>query len=287
VEREWTSLKHDPKEREAMKKRVIAFCLSLFLLSSVAIVPASAQAADDPKQPSVENPHMHFWGTDDLSSCWTHFDSNDSSGSAEGGHGEKTFSQGQQVDVSFTCRMQENFKDTMYLNPNGTIVIEVGLRIYSDDCDPEQDSSCKELTLTLYRGNLAVATQTFPSVDNNYNDEQLRWEIPVDQNMTLWNRSQEEPALEVEYSKPGINDITCIILDCTGEFWFYYSNNEDGMTAEANFPVINMTEAIDPEDPDAGGEDEGGLPGGLPGFGLMAGLGALALASVAVRPKDK
>ena len=183
--------------------------------------------------------------------------------------------------------MQENFKDTMYLNPNGTIVIEVGLRIYSDDCDPEQDSSCKELTLTLYRGNLAVATQTFPSVDNNYNDEQLRWEIPVDQNMTSWNRSQEEPALEVEYSKPGINDITCIILDCTGEFWFYYSNNEDGMTAEANFPVINMTEAIDPEDPDAGGEDEGGLPGGLPGFGLMAGLGALALASVAVRPKDK
>ena len=260
-----------------MSRRLLALSLSFFLLSSVVAAPASAQAADDPKQPSVENPHMHFGGTDDISSCWTHFDSNDSAGSAEGGHGEKTFSQGQQVDVSFTCRIQENFKDTMYLNPNGTIVIEIGLRIYSDDC-ADGDSSCKELTLTLYKGNMEVAVETFPSVDNNYNDEQLRWEIPVSENMTTWNKSQEEPALGVEYSKPGINDITCIILDCTGEFWFYYSNNEDGMTAEANFPVINMTDAIVGEE-SPGEEGESG--GGLPGFGLVAGLGAMAMAAFA------
>ena len=76
-----------------MTRSIMALSLSFFLLSSVAFAPASAQAADDPKQPSVENPHMHFWGTDAISSCWTHFDSNDSSGAAEGGHGEKSFSQ--------------------------------------------------------------------------------------------------------------------------------------------------------------------------------------------------
>ena len=266
-----------------MSNRLIALSVVFFLLSSVLVAPASAQAADDPRQPSVENPHMHYWGTSDLASCWSHFDSNDSTGSSETGYGAKTFNSGQQVDVSFNCRSQDNFKENMYLNPNGTILIEVGVKIYSADCDPEQDSNCKDLTLSLYRGNIVVATQVFPAVGNNYEEEQVRWEIPVDNNMTVWNKSQEEPALQVEYSKPGVNDITCIVLDCTGEFWFYYSNNEDGMDVEVNFPIINMTEAVDPDGDEDGGDDDGGLPGGLPGFGILAGLSAMALAVIAPR----
>ena len=266
-----------------MADRLIALGMAFFLLASVMAAPASAQAADDPRQPSVENPHMHYWGTSDLASCWSHFDSNDSTGSSETGYGAKTFNSGQQVDVSFNCRSQDNFKENMYLNPNGTILIEVGVKIYSADCDPEQDSNCKDLTLSLYRGNIIVATQVFPAVGNNYEEEQVRWEIPVDNNMTVWNKSQEEPALQVEYSKPGVNDITCIVLDCTGEFWFYYSNNEDGMDVEVNFPIINMTEAVDPDGDEDGGDDDGGLPGGLPGFGILAGLSAMALAVIAPR----
>ena len=266
-----------------MTNRLIALGMVFFLLSSVMAAPASAQAADDPRQPSVDNPHMHYWGTSDLASCWSHFDSNDSTGSSETGYGAKTFNSGQQVDVSFNCRSQDNFKENMYLNPNGTILIEVGVKIYSADCDPEQDSNCKDLTLSLYRGNIIVATQVFPAVGNNYEEEQVRWEIPVDNNMTVWNKSQEEPALQVEYSKPGVNDITCIVLDCTGEFWFYYSNNEDGMDVEVNFPIINMTEAVDPDGDEDGGDDDGGLPGGLPGFGILAGLSAMALAVIAPR----
>ena len=263
-----------------MSRRLLALSLTFFLLSSVVAAPASAQAADDPKQPSVENPHMHFWGTDDLSSCWTHFDSNDSAGSSEEGHGAMVFAEGQQVDVSFTCRIQENFKENMYLNPNGTIVIEVGTRIFSDDCDPEQDSNCKDFTMTLYRGNIEVAKEVFPGVSTGWDDEQIRWEFPVNGNMTSWNRSQEEPALQIEFSKPGVTDILCAIPlnDCTGEFWFYYSNNEDGMNAEANFPVINMTDAIVGEESPS---EEGGSGGGLPGFGLVAGLVAMAMAAFA------
>ena len=266
-----------------MANRLIVLSVVFFLLSSVMAAPASAQAADDPRQPSVDNPHMHYWGTSDLASCWSHFDSNDSTGSSETGYGAKTFNSGQQVDVSFNCRSQDNFNENMYLNPNGTILIEVGVKIYSADCDPEQDSNCKDLTLSLYRGNIIVATQVFPAVGNNYEEEQVRWEIPVDNNMTVWNKSQEEPALQVEFSKPGVNDITCIVLDCTGEFWFYYSNNEDGMDVEVNFPIINMTEAVDPDGDEDGGDDDGGLPGGLPGFGILAGLSAMALAVIAPR----
>jgi len=270
-----------------MASRLIALSMTVFLLSSVLAAPASAQAAEDPKQPSVDNPHMHFWGTSDLGSCWTHFDSNDSTGSAEEGYGVQTFSQGQQVEVMFTCRTQENFKENMYLSPNGTIVVEIGVKIYSDDCSGQ--GTCKNLTMTLFKGNIEVAIQEFPSVDNSYNDEQIRWEIPVNGNMTSWNKSQEEPALQVEYSKPGYNGGECLlpIIDCTGEFMFYYSNNEDGMTAEVNFPVINMTDAVDPDGEGDGDDDDGSLPGGLPGFGLMAGLGALAIAAVSANQRTE
>jgi hypothetical protein len=46
--------------------------------------------------------------------------------------------------------------------------------------------------------------------------------------------------------------------------------------------VINMTDAIiDGEGPGEAEDDEGGLPG----FGLVAGLGALAMAAVAGRSR--
>ncbi len=69
------------------------------------------------------------------------------------------------------------------------------------------------------------------------------------------------------------------MLNCDGEFRFYYSNNENNDTVEVNFPVINQT--IPGE---GGGGDGDGIGGAvsdaLPGFGLVAGIGALALAAV-------
>jgi hypothetical protein len=266
-------------EENVMQKTLVAFGLAFFLLSSVVAAPVSAQAANDPKQPSVENPHMHFWGTGDLSSCWTHFDSNDSTGSSEEGYGERTYGSGQ-VEISLSCRMQDNLKEDMYLNPNGTILIEVGVNIFSGECENDQ-GNCQELTLTLRRGNLAVASQEFPAVSVDGDDEQIRWELPVDRNMTVWNKSIEEPTIDIEFSKPGYNGVGCgLLFDCTGSFRFYYSNNQDGMDAEVLWPVMNMTEV--PSDGEGGDEEDGGsLPGGLPGFGLAAGLGSLALAAVA------
>ncbi len=155
-----------------MQKTFIALGLAFFLLSSVVAAPVSAQAATDPKQPSVDNPHMHFWGTGDLSSCWTHFDSNDSTGSSEEGYGERTYGSGQ-VEISLSCRMQDNLKDNMYLNPNGTILIEVGVQIFSDDCDQTQPGSC--LTLTLRKGNLAIASRVSSTRASQTTPERRRW----------------------------------------------------------------------------------------------------------------
>ena len=71
-------------------RRLQALCLVLVMLSSTVAAPASAQTTD-PKQPSVENPHMHFWGTSQMDHCWTHFDRNGSDGSSQDGYGEKEF----------------------------------------------------------------------------------------------------------------------------------------------------------------------------------------------------
>ena len=251
----------------------------LMVLSTVA-APASAQeTVQDPKQPSVDNPHMHFWGDSGLNNCWTHFDRNDSAGSASEGYGEETFSQGQQVEVEFSCNMQENLKQDMYLDANGTITLEFVVAIYSaDPCDSDQQE-CIPLTFTLMKGSTEIAKQEFPDVNKNGNDEMIQWNLNTNETMARWNKSIDEPEIKVEFSWPGDNGLGCgFVWDCDGQFRFYYSNNEDNNSVEVNFPVINQTI------PDAGGGEGGGISGAvsdaIPGFGLAAGIGALALAAV-------
>ena len=257
-----------------------AFGLALLLALSTVAAPASAQdAVQDPKQPSVDNPHMHIWGDSNLNNCWTHFDANDSSGSASEGYGSETFPQGEQVEVDFTCKMQENLKQDLYLDANGTIVIEIEVRIYSGNGCDDSTQECIPLTLTLSKGSTEIAKREFSDVNNDWEDEAVRWEINANETMARWNKSLEEPQLRVQYSWPGEdNFITCLLQDCTGEFWLYYSNNEENYTVEANFPVVNQTI------PGEGGGSDGGIGGAvsdaIPGFGLVAGIGALALAAV-------
>ena len=263
------------------KGRVVkASGLVLLMVLSTVAAPASAQeAAEDPKQPSVENPHMHIYGNDDLSQCFSHFDGNDTTGSSSEGYGEEVWtSQNSQIEMDYTCKMQESFKQDMYLDDNGTIDILLTFQIYADENGCGGSAVCENLNLTLYKGTFELARQEFPNVPLNDNDYTLNWQIPIDKNMTRFNRT-EEPQIRVEFSYPGYNSIIPIIGYNGGEFRMYYHTSGND-SAEVEFPVVNQTM------PGEGGDgDEGGL-GGLvsdtvPGFGLVAGLGALALAAVA------
>ncbi|HIG38907.1 MAG TPA: hypothetical protein EYQ15_06390 [Candidatus Poseidoniales archaeon] len=256
-----------------------AFGLALLLALSTVAAPASAQdAVQDPKQPSVDNPHMHIWGSSDLNQCWTHFDGNDSAGSASEGYGEETFGEGQQVEVDFSCKMQENLKQDLYLDANGTITFEFVVAIYSaNDCN-DDNQECIPLTFTLMKGSTEIAKQEFPSVNKNGDDEALQWNLNANETMARWNKSIEEPEIRVQFSWAADTGLLCgLLFDCTGEFRFYYSDNENNDTVEVNFPVINHT--IPGEG--GGGDGIGGaVSDALPGFGLVAGIGALALAAV-------
>ncbi|MCH2259475.1 MAG: hypothetical protein MK315_01420, partial [Candidatus Thalassarchaeum betae] len=243
-----------------------ALGLALLLALSTVAAPASAQdAVQDPKQPSVDNPHMHIWGDSGLNNCWTHFAGNASSGSAREGYGEEIFGQGEQVEVDFSCSMQENLKQDLYLDANGTITLEFVVAIYSaDGCDDSQHE-CIPLTITLKQGPTEIAKQEFPSVNKNGNDEALQWNLNANETMARWNKSLEEPEIQVQFSWPGYTGIECLVFNCVGEFRFYYSNNENNDTVEVNFPVINHTMPGE-----GGGGGDGGIgdsgSDALPGF---------------------
>ena len=260
----------------ATNLRLQSAALVVLLLVSYIGAPASAQEVqEDPKQPTVDNPHMHIYGTDDFSSCFTHFDGEDSTGSAQDGFGTRNYPENGQVDVDFDCSFNEGFREDMYLDENGTIAIKMTFNIFSGDCTDNGD--CTNLTLTLKKGTVTVATQEFPEMNNDGNDQTINWNVQVDRNMTRWNKSgNEKPVIQIEYSKPVYQDVTCFALDCSGDFTIYYSNQNDS-AVEVLFPVINKTMPI--IDDEEGGL--GAVSDALPGFGLMAGMAALAMAAVA------
>ena len=260
----------------ATNLRLQSAALVVLLLVSYIGAPASAQEVqEDPKQPTVDNPHMHIYGTDDFSSCFTHFDGEDSTGSAQDGFGTRNYPENGQVDVDFDCSFNEGFREDMYLDENGTIAIKMTFNIFSGDCTDNGD--CTNLTLTLKKGTVTVATQEFPEMNNDGNDQTINWNVQVDRNMTRWNKSgNEKPVIQIEYSKPVYQDVTCLAFDCSGDFTIYYSNQNDS-AVEVLFPVINKTMPI--IDDEEGGL--GAVSDALPGFGLMAGMAALAMAAVA------
>ena len=168
-----------------------------------------------------------------------------------------------------------NAYDIYTLNENGTIAIKMTFNIFSGDCNDNSD--CTNLTLTLKKGTMTVATQEFPEMNNDGNDQTINWNVQVDRNMTRWNKSgNEKPVIQIEYSKPVYQDITCAFLDCSGDFTIYYSNQND-TAVEVSFPVMNNTMPIIDEEEGS----LGAVSDALPGFGLMAGMAALAMAAVA------
>ena len=259
----------------------LSIVLATILALSTLVAPTSAEIVEDPKQPSINNFTMSIWGTQDLGNCWTHFDTNDTT-SHEEGFGLKEFSGGSQVNVDYQCRLQDSLKEDMHLDPNGTISFQLGFSTWSGDCEDDgNDSNCMDLTITLSKGSLDVATKQFPAVSTSGDDEQILWDIPVDNNTVKWSFNGEDPIFRIQYSKPGYNGLECFVQDCAGEFKMYYSNNQEGMKVDVKFPIINVSDVIDPNEEVASGSGDSGLPG----FGLLAGISALAMAAIAVSTK--
>ena len=261
-----------------------AVALTVLMALSTIGAPVTAQeVVADPRQPSPDNPHMHVYGSNDLANCFMHFDGNDTTGSAPEGYGEKEWTgQNSRIEVDYTCRM-ESFKQDMFNSENGTITVHLEFEIEADTCQ-QTDAQCKNLTLTFFKGGFQVAQEVFANVATNGATDSVDWEIPINENMTRFNKS-EEPQIQVEFNYPGYSDLLCGLLNsCGGSFRMYF-HTPGNDSAEIEFPVINQTM------PGGTDDDGGGLIGGVtdsvPGFGLLAGIGSLAMAAAATSRSSK
>ena len=270
-----------------MRPAKMAMAVALTVLMSLSTIGAPVVAQEvvaDPRQPSAENPIMYVYGSNDLANCFMHFDGNDTTGSAPEGYGEKEWTgQNARIEMDYSCRM-ESFKQDMYNNENGSIKIQLEFEIDADDCQAN-DAQCQNLTITFSKGGFTVAEEVFLTVDTDGNRDVVNWEIPMNENMTRFNKS-EEPQIRVQFSHPGYNGFfgDCSFVGyCGGYFRMYYNN--DNQTAQVDFPVVNQSA------PGDGDDDGGGLIGGVadsvPGFGLLAGIGSLAMAAVATSRSSK
>ncbi len=259
-----------------MERRLACAFLTFLMFSSVMVSPTSAQASDS-AQPSPINNILHIWGNEDASDCWENFDPQGSSGSAEQGYGEEIDGgDAERLEVSISCRMKFSLEENVYLNPTGKIAIEFGLRLDHAEAESEED---QDLTITLMKGNLEIDRREFPNVATD-EDVQLSWELDVEENSTWWNRSEGEPNVRFEISKAGwdASGTPCSgplqVLKCGGSFRLYYSNNQEGMRSQIQFPVADAPELVEES-------EEGGNK--TPGFGVLSSLAAICLAVTAHR----
>ena len=91
----------------------------------------------------------------------------------------------------------ESFKQDMYNSENGTISLHLEFEIDTADCQ-DTDAQCKNLTLTFFKGGFEIAKEEFLSVATNGATNSVDWEIPINENMTRFNK-REEPQIQVEF----------------------------------------------------------------------------------------
>ena len=259
-----------------------ALGLALLLALSTVAAPASAQdAVQDPKQPSVDNPHMHIWGSSDLNQCWTHFDGNDSSGSASDGYGEETSGSGT-LNIEVTCRMETFVKNKILLAEGEDIHMRFKIEIDGEwrNGQGQCASDCENLNVTLMRGGVDAYTQEFPNLESGEND--VHWQLPVYPDLVEWNKSQDEPAIKFTMVLKPIDGF--LFFDTDALFRLYYNDEQhtdSSYNATVMFPILNDTAADEIIDEGKGNDSED-----TPGFTALIGVGGLAAAAL-IRPSKK
>ena len=226
-----------------MARQGILFSFVLFLLISVTSnsVLAQTQAYS---QPSSENQTMYLWGDSSLENgnCYTHFSSEDST---DVGYGEIEETE----NINFSCSLDQPLLEDMYLNPEGSINLQLGFLIQSSE-----NSGGDELLLSLQKDSEILAQQEFTF--STYSNEQVSWQIQVSENMTFWEQGST-PQLNIQFNKPGPTALECLnpqkaLAGCDAKFRLYYSDNTEGMTVEGMFPILNASDpaAVNPNEPD-------------------------------------
>lgn len=210
----------------------LGFCC--LLLTSLLLSHASGQSTDT-KQPSPGNTTMYLWGDAvlDDGECFNHFSSDEST---QYGFGEYDWTD----DIDFECPLQSPLSEDMFLDPNGSIDIQLGFLIQSSE-----NSGGEDLLISLKRDSEVLAQEEF--VFPTFSKEQISWQIPVTESMLYWEKNST-PTLQIQFNKPGPEAEECADPNkawarCEPKFRIYYSDNTEGLNVEGTFPIINGSES--------------------------------------------
>jgi len=269
---------------DSVARQGIFFSLVFLLLISVTSSSVLAQSPVN-TQPSSENQTMYLWGDASLANgnCFTHFSPDDST---DAGYGEVDETE----NIDFSCPLDQALLNDMYLDPEGSITLQLGFLIQSSE-----NSGGDELRISLQKDSEVLAQQEFTF--DTYSNEQITWQIQVSENMTFWEEGSI-PQLNIQFNKPGPTTLECLnpqkaLAGCDPKFRMYYSDNTDGMNVEGMFPVLNETDpaAVNPNE--SGSDDEASTmavgDGSLPIF-LFAGWifpVAFLVGYVSTRQRDR
>ena len=273
-----------------------AVLLTLLMLGSSVASPASATgmtgamegSADG--QPDYTNNTAYIFGTTSGNPCWNNF--NDTSdNSANTGYGEDEQNSGK-LEVEWTCRMDPVLGDTMALEEgqNIRVTLFVDLQGVWENGMGNCQGDCENLNVSLMRGSVVAATEEVTGLVEGQSTVTVNF--PVDENITIWNKTSDSPGIRVRMVMYGDSGLQCIAFDCSAHVRLYYTHPsedredpDEGGNSTMVFPILNQTAADDVIGGGDGGKKDAEEEGFLPGFGLLIGTGALAAAAVSGRRK--
>ena len=234
---------------------------------------------DDGKQPDANNTTLRLW-SDGSSNEWSHFGASDDMHTEDNILEEDRASGLMTIDLKFTMKPALSKKLNMTLDGEIRGQIEIYIEgDYKNDGTNNGpcNNDCENLTLTLKAGASEIWSKEYGDIPMD-EDHQILFSHRIEEDQTLWDKSTANPSLHVNMKLKGDESTSPFSLD-PGEkalFRIYLSGDN---TSKIELP-------IDPTSWDAAFQSDEMLnpPVETPGFTLVAGTVAMAMAAVWFRP---
>ena len=273
-------------DRRGLSVTIVALMLAVMMASSTTASPgmnAMQSPGSEDGQPTAEHNTLYMFGNAGLTNCNSKFN-NTNADSAE--YGEDTRGGGGEVNMKLTCRMEPTLDEDVILAVGEMIEMNFMLNLNGQWTNGQEtcDGSCENLNISLAKGGREVAIKEFDSLSDGEN--QVMWSLPVTEDLTTWNGSQESFTVE----------FTMVIKSQAGGWFsaedeavfglfFTHPSHAPAYNASVTFPILNETAVEElTGGGGGGGDDDAGL---LPGFTSMIGIGGLAAAALLRANEDE
>ena len=273
-------------DRRGLSVTIVALMLAVMMTSSTTASPgmtAMQSPGSEDGQPTAEHNPLYMFGNAGLTNCNSKFN-NTNAESAE--YGEDTRAGNGELNMKLTCRMDPTLDEDVILAVGEMIEMNFMLNLNGqwDNSQSPCDGTCENLNISLAKGGREVAIKEFDSLSDGEN--QVVWSLPVTEDLTTWNGSQESFTVE----------FTMVIKSQAGGFpfgsddeavfglYFTHPNHAPAYNATVTFPILNETAVEELTDDHDHDHEDAGL---LPGFTSMIGIGGLDAAALLRANEDE